>query len=154
MNPHITHYFFKGLSYGPEVVADLVNRLPAEALVNPTHEDRFTPIEVVAHLADWEPIFQARIRSAVENPGATVQGYDEGERAIELDYAGQDIQASLAAWKASRAVSIAYFGSLSAEECTREMNHSELGPITAIAYAWTMIGHDMYHVEQLLAVLP
>ncbi len=154
MNRHITPYGYSALAFGPEIVADLLARLAQDVLTQPTGEDRFTPTEAIAHLADWEPIFQHRLRTGVTSDGAPVEVYDESVRAIEEGYATAQIQESIAKFRAERAKTLDYVKSLTEEQLAHTISHPELGPITISAYIWTMIGHDTYHIEQLVKVLP
>ena len=154
MNRHITPYGYRALAFGPEIVADLLSRLPEDVLTQPTGEDRFTPTEAIAHLADWEPIFQQRLSAGVNSDGAEIEVYDESVRAIEQGYANTELQESIAKFQEERAKTLEYVKSLTEEQLAHTISHPELGPITVAAYTWTMVGHDTYHIEQLVKVLP
>lgn len=154
MGQHVTRYFFAALEFAPTIIKELIERLEISSLTVPTGPDRFTPQEAVAHLADWEPIFQARLRKGVETNGGLIEVYDESVRAIERGYATTDVQEALAIFREERIKTIEYVKSLSDEQLAHTITHPELGPVTVAAYAWTIIGHDVYHIEQLVAVLP
>ena len=132
----------------------MIERLEIPTLTEPTGPNRFTPTEAVAHLADWEPIFQARLRTGGETNGGLIEVYDESVRAIEKGYATTEVQEALAIFREERMKTLEYVKSLSDEQLAHTITHPELGPVTVSAYAWTIIGHDVYHIEQLIAVLP
>src|SRR5690349_15172521 len=78
------------LEFGPEVCARLLAQIPAARRDEALEPDRFTPREVIAHLADWEPIMLGRMQTALNSPGATIEAYDEGQMAIDNGYARLD----------------------------------------------------------------
>jgi uncharacterized damage-inducible protein DinB len=153
MNRYITRYALAALEFGPTIMADLLANISPEKLDQPAGEDRFTPREIIAHLADWEPIFRTRIMSGVENDGAKVVVYDEGVRAIEQGYGLADITESIEKFKASRAETLEMVKGLTEEQVAHSLDHPELGPVAVSAYIWTIIGHDTYHIEQLTKLL-
>lgn len=135
------------------VIERLIAGVDAAKLDTPTSEGRFTPREVVAHLADWEPILLGRIRQTVEQPGSTLEGYDEGQRAIDGKYSETDVVEQAKQFKGHRAKTVAYLQSLPASDWDKSAVHSERGPMTVRDWAAAIVGHDMYHVEQLTSVM-
>lgn len=149
MNP----YLFPSLPTGPRLLADQLSRIGAEAMDVPTHPDRFSPREVIAHLADWEPILRARMAQAVAEPGSEIQGIDEGERAIEMNYAASDPREQAQRYQEARAETIAWLQGLQPEDWSKHVMHNERGRMTVSDMANMLLGHDLYHLEQLEAVL-
>jgi len=75
-------YLYPALSATPDIFSQIIAKVPTDKLDVPTHEGRFTPREVIAHLADWEVILrEERIVAPVQSPGKSVNAYDEGELA-------------------------------------------------------------------------
>jgi hypothetical protein len=105
--------------------------------------------EVIAHLADWEPIMLTRIKTGVENPGATINAYDEGKMAIDHNYAESDPVERLRAWKSDRAKSIEYIKGLGEEDFAKLVVHPERGHMLVGDIAHMLVSHDIYHLEQL-----
>jgi hypothetical protein len=145
-------YLLPALAATPDLVADADGRIPEGARTRPTHEGRFTPNEVLAHLADWEPIFYARMVQAVAEPGSVLQVWDEGERAEQMGYAEMDPSSCLEAYRRSRAETVAWLHALPDHEWAKSALHPERGTLTVADLAVTMLGHDVYHVKQLLEV--
>ncbi|HRF59294.1 MAG TPA: DinB family protein [Fimbriimonadaceae bacterium] len=145
----MTGYLLPALSFTPGLVADLARRVPADRFdvrVDPT---RFSPREVVAHLADWEPILRGRLETAYQTPGASVQGIDEWVRGEEVGYGRMDLEDALAVFRSERARTLAFLEGLSEDDFGRDFVHSELGRMTIREYASNMLGHDVFHLEQL-----
>lgn len=147
-------YIPTGLSATPEVLRRLMDAIPASAWDTPTHGDRFSPREIIAHMADWEPILRdERMARAIQDPGCTIVAYDEGTRSIEQGYGATDVLNQLSRFAAERARTNAWLGSLSDEDLSKTFVHPETGTWSVGEFAANMLGHDMYHVEQLTAVL-
>lgn len=145
-------YLLTGLRLAPSAFERLVRAIPS-ARLDEAMGDRFTPREVIAHMADWEPILRARLQLAVNTPGADCVAYDEVARAEEMNYRGSELAEQLEVWKRERALTVDYLASLSLEDLAKTMHHPERGVMTAEDLANTMVGHDMYHVEQLTQYL-
>lgn len=133
----------------PKIFETIVRQLPLVALDVPTGEDRFTVREVVAHMADWEGLFRARMQTAYANPGNHVVPIDEGERAIEMNYAQSDIWSQLRAFEEQRGETILFLEDLEVSDWTRYFLHPELGTMTIAEQNAMLAGHDIYHIEQL-----
>lgn len=146
-------YFMRGLGFGPTVMGRLIKQLPYDEHDLIAEEGRFSPREVVAHLADWEPLLLARIKLAVESPGAAVEVFDEGEMAIRNNYASKDIFEELTNWMGARQRTVEYVGSLTKEDLQKTVEHPELGTQSAYDMASMLVSHDMYHIEQISAYL-
>ncbi len=119
----------------------------------PTHDDRFTPREVVAHLADWEPILLERMKQTKSQPGSTIIPYDEAAMAIERNYAGKDWQTEADRYIALREETKKWLQTLSTEDWSLSANHPERGTMTLYDQANLLLGHDLYHIQQLAEVL-
>jgi len=150
MNP----YLLKAVGLTPQVFRRLVARFPADAADTPLGEDRFTLREVIAHLADWEPIFGERLRLVNEQPGILITVYDESDRAVEQDYASADIAECLDRFEAARAANVAFLQTLPPDAYLKPYRHPELGDLKLEDQANMLLGHDLYHVEQIIAHLP
>jgi hypothetical protein len=145
-------YLFAALSLGPSAVLRLLERLPGGLWDERLGEDRFTPREVVAHLADWEPILRERIQAGLERPGTPIVAFDEGERAIERAYASSEPMRQAQAFARERAETVALLKTVGAR-WHQTVEHPERGAMTVEDMANMLVGHDLYHVEQLAAHL-
>lgn len=146
-------YLFPGLEASPRIIADIVRRIPVEKMDAPTHPNRFTPREVVAHMADWEPIFLERMRVTAHQPGSTIHGIDETQRAVDMGYSEWDWERQLELIAKHRADSIAFLKGLSPDQFGLHSVHNEKGALTIDDQANMLMGHDLYHIDQLLNVL-
>lgn len=141
-------YLVRALEMTPRLVENELRRGSADWDIRP-NPDRFSMREVVAHLADWEPIMLTRIKTGVDSPGATINAYDEGQMALENNYAATDPMEQLRAWKADRAKSVDYISKLTDDDFAKLVVHPERGHMLVGDVAHMLVSHDIYHVEQL-----
>ncbi len=146
-------YLYPGLEAGPQTIRRLIERIEPADLDRPTHPGRFSPREVVAHLADWEPISRGRMQAAHAMPGTDVPDIDEGARALEMGYADWDPIATAEEFIRRRGETIAWLKALAPEDWQKTAVHSVKGEMTIYDYANLELGHDLYHIVQLAEVL-
>lgn len=143
------YYLLHGLESAPVVVermlADSVN-VDYDRRPDP---ERFTLREVLAHLADWEPIWLERVRRMAEEDEPRLPGYDEGLLAIDHDYAHADPNEQLARFKSGRVALVDYLRNLPVESWARRGIHSEWSELTIFHMAVLILGHDGYHTKQV-----
>lgn len=146
-------YPIDALAFAPSIFEGLIKHIEPSRLDEGSGPDRFSPREVVAHLADWEPIFLSRIQTAVDTPGSSIMVFDEGELAKEHNYASQDLDECLARFRRGRHQTVAYLQGLSPDQFRRTVVHPERGVMSVDDLIGYLFGHDAYHVEQLVAHL-
>lgn len=137
----------------PITLGHILRALPESALDQRSGPDRFTLREVIAHLADWEPILRSRIERAVTEDLPTIEPYDESERAISQRYGDQDPWVALETWQRERAKTAELLQSLSPGQWARCFLHPERGQMTVETMASFLHAHDHYHLEQVSAFL-
>lgn len=142
-------YLVNVLNFGPKLIEAAYRRVPEPARQEPTHPGRFSPNEVLAHLADWEGIFLDRMRRTVADPSYKIVPEDEGERAEREGYGDWDQEKSLELFRQRRAETQTFASGLSEEQMEILANHPELGPTRIGDLANMLLGHDLYHLEQL-----
>jgi|SRR5579871_1053366 len=147
-------YLLPTLEFGPLVVRRLLHQIPASRLDEALVEGRFTPREVIAHLADWEPILRERIEAARTEPGTVIQVWDEGQMALDHGYARTDPEEQCALFIRERSLTAALVRGLAAEDWGKTVQHPERGVQSVDDMANLILGHDLYHIEQLSAFLP
>src|SRR5882672_11202695 len=90
---NLNPYLLTTIEMGPAVVRRIINQIPQSRLDEAIDPERFTPREVVAHLADWEAIDRLRLSAGVERPGSAIQPYDEVQMALDHQYRQSDVNA-------------------------------------------------------------
>ena len=150
----IHHYLLLDLESAPEALTRLAAGITAPALWDRRPDpDRFTLREMAAHLADWEGVFLGRLTRTRDEENATLHGLDEGQVAVDNDYAHADPQECLTRYSAGRKQIVALLRGLSPEQWARTGTHTEIGPITMEGQTILIAAHDGYHRQQLLAYM-
>lgn len=147
-------YMLIDLESAPDVLARLLAGVTDPDVYDSRPDpDRFTLREMAAHLADWEEVFLKRLTQTRDEENATLQGLDEGQVAIDHDYARAEPAECLARYQAGRQKIIAFLRELSPSQWERVARHTELGEITLEEQAVLIAAHDGYHRQQTLSYL-
>jgi len=142
-----------GLRLSPSSIRHILTKVDSSRHDEAIDPGRFTLREAIAHLADWEPILRDRIVTAVNSPETVIHGQDEEQMAIDHHYATWPVEESLRKLEEERARTVAFCETVTEEQWAQVATHNERGPMTALSYAWTIVGHDQYHVEQFARYL-
>jgi hypothetical protein len=142
-------YLIPAIELGPLTVKRLLRLIPEHRWDEALHVDRFTPREVVAHLADWEPIMRERIQTAIATPGATILAYDEGKMAVDHGYRALAPHEQAELYRAERAITAKFLRSVTPDQWRNTLHHPERGLQSVEDLANLVLGHDLYHIEQL-----
>lgn len=137
------------LKLTPRLLRRIFGRIAQEKWNVPTGPDRFSPNEVVQHMAFWEPVARWRGEQALANDGVEVPDWDEDQHARDFSYSILDPREALDRFSAEREKTMEFFESLKEEEWLRRFTHPVKGTLTIYAWAATMLGHDLYHLSQL-----
>src|SRR5580658_3284647 len=108
MNP----YLLPAIESGPKVIELLLKQIPPAMWDTALDPDRFTVREVIAHLADWEPIMRHRIQLAVDAPGSTIEAHDEGQMAVDNGYDRLDPAEQAELFRHERHITAEYLNSV------------------------------------------
>ena len=90
-------------------------------------DDRFTLLEMVCHLADFEDIYIERMRAALKEDGVEVPDVDEGQRAKDKKYDCRDLHKEMEVFANRRRDTIDFVEELSDEELGRAFTKEGLG---------------------------
>lgn len=149
MNP----YLMPSIETGPKVVLQLLRLIPAARWDTSLNPDRFTLREVIAHLADWEPIMRQRVQTAVNSPGGAIEAYDEGQMAIDNNYSTTNPFDEANKFARERHITAEYLSIIATGQMANTVTHPERGVLSADDLANMLLGHDLYHIEQLTGYL-
>src|SRR5437763_8603770 len=131
-------------------------RVIVEALVDAKDEEldgrpspeKWSPREVVHHLADSETTAGIRLRLLLAVDRPTIVGYDQDEFARRLHY-DRPIEASLDAFKAARRATAELLERMTEADWSREGTHTEHGRYTAERWLDIYSKHAHNHAEQI-----
>jgi hypothetical protein len=141
------------MAAAPRQVASLIKGVTKKKLGARPQPDKWSPTEILAHLADVELVQGYRIRQILGSSGAPIQGFDQDVWARYSDYATHDPALSLQAYKVLRERTLRLLKSLSRGMWGRYGMHSERGKETVTRVTEMMAGHDINHLRQIRLIL-
>src|SRR5271156_1840195 len=131
----------------------LIKGVPASKLRKRPAPDKWSVVEVLAHLADAEIVIAWRIRSILGAPGTPIQAYDQDAWAAVGNYAKRDPRKSIEQFRAMRDANLAFYKSLRPEQWKQSGLHSERGEESLERIARMIAGHDLNHISQMERIL-
>src|SRR5262249_32921355 len=123
-----------------EVRAAVAGMTRAQLTARPI-PDRWSTLEVLAHLADFEPIFAERMMRVIALPEALLLSADENLFAKSMDYHSRDADEELAVIEATRRKLARIIRSQSPEQMKKSGVHSSRGLLTLEQIVQGAIGH-------------
>ena len=135
------------LAATPAEIAKLIEAIgPARGFQSPA-PGKWSPGEIVAHLADCELVFGFRLRQTLAEDAPVIQPFDQDKWA--KTYHGIAPGEALQAFKAFRDWNLLLLEELPASAASRRVTHPERGTMTFQTILETMAGHDLNHLGQL-----
>lgn len=145
MNP----YCPGSLVFGPALIEAAFKRIPEAKWASPTGPDRFSPTEVIHHLAFWEPVARWRAEQALNEDGVEVPDWDEDQHSKDFSYSALDPLKGLSTFAEERTKTANLYNTIQGDQWDRTFVHPVKGRMTVYGWAATMLGHDLYHLAQL-----
>ncbi|MGB7845627.1 MAG: DinB family protein [Candidatus Acidiferrum sp.] len=125
---------------------------PAKLRKRPAPE-KWSPAEIIAHLADAEIVVSWRVRAILGAPGTPIQAFDQDSWVVSGHYAKRDARKSLEQFRVLRETNLALYKSLAPEQWKHHGMHAERGEESIERIVSMMAGHDINHLEQVAAIL-
>ena len=143
----------KSQSATPKKLESLLKRAPAAKLRKRPAPDKWSVVEILAHLADTEIVVGWRVRSILGAPGTPIQAFDQDVWAAAGNYAKRNPRKSIEQFRAVREANLALYKSLSPEQWKHFGMHAERGEESLQRILHMMAGHDINHVSQIERIL-
>ena len=118
----------------------------AKSTVSPA-PGKWSPAEIICHLADCELVFAFRLRQTLAEDDHTIQPFDQEKWAAQ--YGGIPASQALATFCAMRSWNLQLLGNAPPQAAHRTVTHPERGTMTFQTIVETMAGHDLNHIAQL-----
>jgi hypothetical protein len=108
---------------------------------------KWSPADIVCHLADCELVFGFRLRQTLAEDSPTIQPFDQDKWAAT--YPGITAELALATFIALRSWNLRLITTTLPAAANRPVTHPERGTMTFLTLVETMAGHDLNHLAQL-----
>ena len=131
----------------------LLRRGTASQLRRRPAPEKWSVVEILAHLADAELVVGWRLRSILSAPGAPIAAYDQDAWASNGQYARRDPRKSLERFRVLREANLELVKSLTPEQRKQFGLHAERGEESIDRLIMLIAGHDINHLEQIEAIL-
>jgi DinB superfamily len=142
------------LSATPEKILDLLNRLEkAGKLDLPREPGKWTPRQILAHLADVEAVQTVRVMAMLAQDNPVMLGFNADDWAAAGRYATRAAERSARSFIADRERNLELWSTLSSDQLERKGTHPSRGEFTVGAWLGFVSKHDANHLAQLEASL-
>jgi uncharacterized damage-inducible protein DinB len=135
------------LASTPAALAEALAAIGDEKSAIPPAPGKWSPAEIVCHLADCELVFGFRLRQTLAEDGPTVQPFDQDK--WSATYPGIAAGHALEVFAALRGWNLRLLEAALPEAAERPTHHPERGTMTFQTIVETMAGHDLNHLGQL-----
>jgi hypothetical protein len=135
------------LSSSAVAIQQALTAIGDEKLSVPIAPGKWSPAQIVAHLADCEVAFGFRLRQTLTEDAPVLQPFDQDKWAQVCS----DVSAgeALAAFAAARAWNVQLLRKALPAAASKAATHPERGTMTFLTIVETMAGHDLNHLAQL-----
>ena len=137
------------LSATPARLQELAGSLGSSRIEQPIAPGKWSPREILIHLADCELAFGFRYRQTLAEDNHTVQPFDQDKWAGA--YAAYEARQALETFAALRRWNLALISKLTPEQMSKGVMHPERGQETFRGLIEISAGHDVNHLRQLEA---
>jgi hypothetical protein len=128
-------------------VANKLQMIGPDRTIAPPAQGKWSPAEIVCHLADCEIAFAFRLRQTLAEDHHVLQPFDQEKWAGHYkEFSAKD---ALAAFTALRNWNLLLIRSSLAASASKLVTHPERGTMTFQTIVETMAGHDLNHLAQL-----
>lgn len=137
----------KILSSTSHEIANKLQMIAPERVCEPPAPGKWSPAEIVCHLADCEIAFAFRLRQTLAEQDHVIQPFDQEKWAAP--YKGISAKDALAAFTAFRQWNLKLIALAMPASASKRVTHPERGTMTFQTIVETMAGHDLNHLAQL-----
>jgi hypothetical protein len=134
-------------SAGPALVRQAVAGMTRQQALARPIAGKWSSLEVVCHLADFEVVYVDRLAAVIAEDGPTLPGRDEQKFAARLAYHERDLEEQLRVIEGLRGHMTRVLRTLKDADLARVGNHTEAGPLSLEQLLGRATGHVQHHVK-------
>jgi uncharacterized damage-inducible protein DinB len=132
---------------GPQLLRQAVRGMTREQVLARPVAGKWSTLECVCHIADFEPVYLDRMKRVIAQENPTYFGGDPDLFAARLAYAARDLEEELSLIEACRRHMSRILRSLPEAAFQRTGHHSEAGAQTLEKLLTNVTKHIPHHVE-------
>lgn len=119
-------------------------------ILEPTAPGKWSPHEILCHLADCEVVFSYRLRQALAEDHHILQTFDQD--LFAQNYATYETEAAIMTFACLRQWNLMLLRAAIPQALNKPVHHPELGELNFGELVEIMAGHDLNHRAQLESV--
>lgn len=131
----------------PSRLKSLAQTIGAGRINHPPSPGKWSPRDILCHLADCEIAFAFRLRQTLAEDHHVLQPFDQEKWAAP--YSTLDANEALATFSLLRRWNVLLIESSLPAQANKPVTHPERGAMTFSTIVETMAGHDLNHLSQL-----
>lgn len=131
----------------PNRLHNLIHAIGVARLTSPPAPGKWSPREILCHLADCEIAFGFRLRQTLAEPSHTIQPFDQEKWATPYEHL--PATDAIVTFAALRRWDILLIEGALPAHAEKPVTHPERGAMTFATIVETMAGHDLNHIAQL-----
>ncbi|MCI0358439.1 MAG: DinB family protein [Planctomycetaceae bacterium] len=132
---------------GPMILRQAVAGMSREQVLARPIEGKWSTLEVICHLSDFEIVYVDRLTAIIAETDPTLPGRDEQKYAARLAYQQRDLEEELRLFEACRTRTARILRTLTEGDLTRRGIHTEAGPLTLAQMLDRVVDHVQHHVK-------
>jgi hypothetical protein len=137
----------------PERLRRIVQNTPPATLRRQPAPGKWSPAQIIAHLADAEIVASYRIRMIIAHNGVDIQAFDQDEGATNLAYEATDPGESVDLFDATRVANLRLLRRVDPRLHDNYGLHAERGRESVSHLIRLYAGHDLNHLGQIERIL-
>lgn len=137
------------LAQTASTLADIVRRHSATVLRTRPFEGKWTPNEVIGHLADSEWVYGYRLRLILCEDNPVIQGVNQELWVASQRHNEREPKELVEIFQTLRQFNLALWGQMSPADLKRAGQHNERGPESLGMLLRMLAGHDLSHLDQI-----
>ena len=131
---------------GPKLLREAVAGMTREQLLARPVAGKWSTLELIAHLADFEPVYGDRMKRILAEDEPTLFGGDPDKFAAKLAYHERDLETELSLIECVRKQMAVILRTVPEADFQRVGRHSEAGPLTLRTFLERITGHIPHHL--------
>ena len=136
-----------GYATGPQLLRQAVKGMSREQLIARPVAGKWSMLEVVCHIADFDIVGGDRIKRVIAENKPTLPDGDETLFAARLAYHQRDLEEEMHVIGAIRSQVARILRTLGDEDFARTGNHTAAGPLTLQQLVERMANHIPHHIK-------
>jgi DinB superfamily len=137
------------LEASEHAIRNCLQAMGPDKSAKPPAPGKWSPAEIVCHLADCEIAFGFRLRQTLAEDRHVIQTFDQEKWAAAATYSDVPAARALAAFAALRNWNLALISKTLPTSAGKVVIHPERGTMTFKTIVETIAGHDLNHLGQL-----